>query len=266
MTPLLIPANRPINFFAAVEDQRGKRVPGVKVIVNVRYSDGTVRPDYVNQSQQLALQTDGDGMIAITDQRLQSLSLVSMEKNAYEFARVGNQVFSELYSLPANAQWPKEPLAFENPVVIPGWKRGEAADLVVDGKMIYTPKEQTATVIKFDKTPVELEVDWNTPGTGEKPTDWTVVVKVKNGHLVETHDVFMYEAPSSGYQPEWRFDAAGKYRREVKAYFYFVANDGAQYGRMNVLLTPYYGESHNVSVSYWINLHGSRNLLSEKGD
>jgi hypothetical protein len=136
----------------------------------------------------------------------------------------------------------------------------------VESKTTYTPKEQEAAVVKLDKTPVELEIRWNTPGTGDKPSDWSVSVKVVNGGIIESHDVFMYEAPSSGYQPEWRFEANGKSVESLKPDFYIVASDGAVYGRLAMFLKPYMGKEREMSVRYWINPNGSRNLLTEKGD
>ena len=90
--------------------------------------------------------------------------------------------------------------------------------------------------------------------------DWHAKISVPDGGLVEHDQEFPFEAPEAGYQESVEFNmpsnAPGWKRDALKNYF-IRFGDPPKYGRIHVELD---GASQHVSLDYWVNPNGSRNL------
>lgn len=260
----MLQENKALALFGAVEDQRGRRVAGVKVVVSAGYYDGLVRPDYTQASHEFTVQTDSDGMFSVTGQQGISMYVTHLEKEGYLFAPAGYREFAQLYHLPSNAKLPAGEMNQGSPVVIPAWKRENDIALIREARALYTEQGQVERV-KLKGTPMELEIIWTTPGTNREPGVWSVRIRAINGAIQATDDEFVFEAPRSGYQAEW--SGGGIEHPELKLShmekkFYFVDEQHKYYGRLRASLSPYFRNENEMSFTYWINPTGERGLLS----
>jgi hypothetical protein len=113
---------------------------------------------------------------------------------------------------------------------------------------------------------MELEVSWNTPGNDRQPGAWSLRLRVINGELQSTDDVFPFEAPMSGYQAEWvggGIDSPASSLTSFDKTFYIVDTQRRQFGRMSIFLHPYFRDKNKFEVTYWINPNGERGLLND---
>jgi hypothetical protein len=100
----------------------------------------------------------------------------------------------------------------------------------------------------------------------EEQRAWWIELSAVDGGLVPVpeDDIYMNEAPETGYQPMIRFEGRDKVNaKSRRLYYYFKANGGQQYGVIVVKMK--YVSSLNsgqaVGFSYKMNLEGSRNLV-----
>lgn len=98
----------------------------------------------------------------------------------------------------------------------------------------------------------------------EERTWWVEISAVDGGFVpVREGDIYMNEAPESGYQPMIRFEGRDKVNAGVKGlYYYFKANGGQQYGVMsiNIDYVSSLSSGQHVEFYYKMNMSGSRNL------
>jgi len=99
--------------------------------------------------------------------------------------------------------------------------------------------------------------------------DWTTTISPINGGIQETNDIYMSEAPASGYKPSISFDmkiGSDDYEfRVLNRRYYFTANNGETYGSLFMHFEPhakYKDKLCGISFNkYRINPTGSRSLV-----
>lgn len=260
---LMLEENKPLALFGMVEDQHHDAVPGMKVTLHVGYYDGFVRPDYTGATREFTLQTDNDGRFSLTGQQGKSLYITSVEKMGYLTSQAGFKEFGSRYDLPANSIWPTGEMSADNPVIIPVWKREGSVNLKEDGKAIYTPRGSGPMRVPIAGTPMELEIEWNTPGTDRAPGLWSVKIKVIKGGLQETNDAFPFEAPTSGYQAEWIGGAINEVGATSLSKDFFIVDTNEKYfGRLHATIAPYFRDKSHIGLRWWINPNSERGLLN----
>jgi hypothetical protein len=99
--------------------------------------------------------------------------------------------------------------------------------------------------------------------------DWAITMTaVGQGGLLETDDLFMNQAPDTGYQPSVSIDMqhghADYHSSLLNKRYFFSANNGKEYGSLYVHFSPHlkwWDDQPCVAhISYKINPAGSRNL------
>ncbi len=98
-------------------------------------------------------------------------------------------------------------------------------------------------------------------------SDWSVKITPINGGILETDDIYTTLAPETGYQPSLdinmrKGEPGYKFQLKNKDY-YFMSNNGEQYGSLRLSIYPFFfweKEVCLIDVNYKINPTGSRNL------
>lgn len=256
--------NPPIALNAKFVDQHGEPAPGVKVYYHATIAPLIKAPMVGPGTEDFQTFTDKDGRIDL-QHRGMSLWIEKMEHPSYLFMAPGFNVFAERYHLPPNATWPAGEMSEKNPVIIPVWKRENAAPLIVEARALFTVQGKVDRV-KLKGTPMELELLWDTPGNDRSPGAWSIRIRVINGEIQATRDSFLFHAPVSGYQSEW-IGGGGtdpeKRVRRLEEQFYFVDTQRKFYGRMRASINPYFRNENELSFTYYINPTGGRSLLND---
>jgi len=97
---------------------------------------------------------------------------------------------------------------------------------------------------------------------------WSIALRPIDGGIQETTDLYLNEAPESGYQSELTVSmerGSLDYRVRIwpaKHYYYYYMDDGKRiYGSLEAEFDPYaYDDECRVRVQYKYNLNGARNL------
>ncbi|NDA68915.1 MAG: hypothetical protein EBY09_20185, partial [Verrucomicrobia bacterium] len=244
--------NVEIRFYGKVVDQNEQPLTGVAVQGHTREwrMKNPFEPEgkFMNP---VAL-TGADGLFSFTRLYGDSFQIHSIKKDGYIISKSAKLGYS--YGPLAHFYQPN-PLA---PEIFHMWKTNGAVPLYVVNISMSIP--QDGTVLAFDlrrnrrvtlpgeDTDLRITLDQHAP-PGQRnarvPFDWSFVLEVPDGGVIETRDEFMYLAPEQGYQPKWVAeypkDAPNwKARREVD--FYLHNRAGQQYGRLAV--------SFKVSAGY----------------
>jgi len=280
-------SNVEIKFHGKVFDQNGQAVQGAKVtfevfsksehlisqlllkgIKNAKISGNTTREVYTGEY----------GLFSVTDLRGESAKVRDIEKEGYLFKRGKNYYYTRSKAETYKQATPSEPAEF----VL--WKQGETLALLNrEVNMRFKPDEhkkpRLIRLIDFPDNPGYAEqgdfrITAYNQGRGldennhvlRRKYDWWVNIEAVNGGLLETNDVWLYEAPESGYQktltieehhdaPEWRVSD------DIKIYFKTHGN----YGSAELKIIANSGGNIGVYIdNVLINPGGSRNLEYDK--
>lgn len=97
--------------------------------------------------------------------------------------------------------------------------------------------------------------------------DWRVSITPINGGIQETTDLYMNEAPETGYKPSLNIvmnKGDSNYRPYLRnKRYYFKSNNGKEYGSLFIHFQPFISvkrETCRLDIYYRINPTGSRNL------
>jgi hypothetical protein len=255
--------NGPIEFYGQVIDQDSNPVPAVKINVSISQT-------YMPSSTNLAIgakvvhlekETGANGRFDIQGVEGNGFDVESIQKAGYELSPTTSHSYGAIGG------------SFENPVVFKMWRTGEKAQLVGGSKFwgiipdgrIYAIDLLQGTKEESGNAVGDLKISVNRPAgvSRQDHYDWSFQITPIDGGIIETEDDFMYEAPESGYLPEYNFhliksDAKWTYR--VKRNFYIKTRGGQNYGRISVEVFAYYQNEGVFNIDWAVNPAGSRNL------
>lgn len=251
----------PVEFYAKIVDQYGDPVEGVKIRVGL----GSV---YGGTS--ILTTSDAQGRFLVRDVEATSMGAHEMKKPGYEFHLRGVYFRSYVRKGEHNRVW--SDYTSENPFIYHAWKLSEPELLLHEASKLVRLKPGTTYTVHFDRRNLleegrndgDLWITLVRPPniTSRDAMDWSISIEAVAGGLIETDDLFMYEAPELGYQPVWE-EHYSQFRagRWVDRKFYIKARNGKVYGRITMEIAPVYGNEFSaIDFNYWINQNGSRNL------
>ena len=254
--------NRDFAFSFRVLDQGDAPVPDVAVEAFV----SIVQSDLSEKRETLAAVTDESGIFHLEGKGMSII--LTFLKSGYRFPQdesLGLDQMSEAEFERLNRN--------EDPMTIRAWRQSwEPADDVRTGftyqKIVADGSSQGAAIERF-RDLVQLSMTRAADGTFTEPSSWTAGLRIRNGEIQETASTFLYEAPESGYGPQWSvsYDKGADDWALSKTHSFFFRSDGGRiHGALTVEFRPYYNvvEESSVGIDYRLNATGSRNLLSTK--
>lgn len=263
--------NVPVEFWGKVVDQEDSPIQGVRAKARIRHW-GMARLANPDASFfQKEATTGVDGLLHISGDNGDVLTLESLEKDGYEPEQGALRSFGYNTSQKVTSNP-------DHPVVLRMWKTGtkqalvsadKAFELIPDGRT-YTidllkgassqSAEAEGDIRVWVKRPREVAL-------GQK-YDWSCEIQAVNGGLLDEPDVYasMSIAPEDGYNPQYDYgkkeidrpwsDGIGNKR------FYIKSRGGKVYGRVTIDLYAYYNSKApaRVRINYALNPTGSRYL------
>jgi len=262
----------PVNFHLKIVDQNGDSVPGVKIEYDVSRSPGFVSPGrYVGLS-------DEQGWFSLAGTKAATVDLVSFTKPGYVFRATKKE--SSIAAMNEQHLYTSDA-----PLIVHAWKLGKPAKLLeYDGfRDVYVPNDGSWTslylilhrklVTKEGKQPdadfwVSVVARFVDPTAKiKKGLDWSMELEVPNGGLLKSEDLFLYEAPESGYEPRFSVNYEADdpaVLADLRKNFYILLRSGEVYGRMQFSVYPFSSLGASVWVKFALNLEGKRNLYGGK--
>jgi hypothetical protein len=249
--------HKSLDFYGKIVDQDGRPVEGVKVIAAV----GTIVSFTKSGETKYVTASDAEGRFSFIGIRGSGCGYL-LEKSGYEFSQ--RQTF---------ASRPKDYIPDPNkPALFSIWKLHGANPMVhtaFDSRVPYDGQATTFDIftgrksesgdlrITLMRNPLKIQ-------RGRESFDWSVKIQVAGGSLVETSNLYPYEAPESGYVPSFDFGVAKdtpKWTQRLTKDFYIHTAKG-NYGRITVDLTTdsERPQGTGVTITTWVNPSGSRNL------
>jgi hypothetical protein len=245
-----------INVYGKVVDQTGTPVPGVKVHGGVLLINGFDS----SRNENYEAETDSQGLFSFVD--LHGVRFgVKLEKKGYEYN-------PNLYVNWWNGYKPDA----NSPAIFAIYKLQGAKPMVhtafdsrvpYDGQMaafdLFSGRKVGSGDLRITLTRNPIQVR-----RGVDRFDWTVQIQMAGGGLVETSDLYPYEAPESGYQPTFDLsvakDAPSWTQRLTKTFY--VQNAKGDYGRVTIDLTTdsERPQGTGIAIEAWLNPSGSRDL------
>jgi len=263
-------ANVPIVFYGKFVDQFDQPVSGVRVEADVPNWNVIGLIQHVSRTQTKVFYSDLHGQLVVSGMSGESLSL-HIAKEGYELApgSLGGYGYGPGVSIHHEPNPAK-------PVVYRMWKRQGAAELVgvsfrsmipSDGQSIWIAENSVKcsrtelpdaclklTVIRERRI---LTFD------DKSPYKWSFKIEMLGGGIIKTDDLFLYQAPETGYVPTLSVlheAADAGWVREQKITFYFKTNKN-KYGRGEVFISNWENESDvYFRMNLTFNSDGSRNL------
>ena len=249
--------SRSLDFYGIVIDQHGDPVAGVKVkagvglIVSFSHSDGK---DYFTE-------TDTSGRFSFVG--------IHGAGVGFLFTKAG---YSYDQRQPASSRpndYVPEP---NNPVVFAMWKLKGSEPMVKTRIHAYIPCDGTPTMfdlltgkkvlsggdltVRLTRDPVQI--------VRGNPFGWQLSLEISEGGLQEITDLYPNEAPAVGYQQIVTVSmpvGAKNWSADCKDTYYFTAENGHDYGRINIDLTgDFQPPPTSFDADIYINPSGSRNL------
>ena len=259
----------PVDFHLKIIDQNGDPVPGVKIEYNVNKSPGFGGPGtYFDQS-------DAEGTFSVTKTKAARVLLVNFTKPGYVFRPTQEESGVEAINK-------KHLYTADDPLIVHAWKLGKPAKLLEnDGrnKGVQVPNDGSWTslylvsdrrlVKKEGKQPdadlwVSVTARYIDPTARiKRGLAWSMVLDAPNGGLHETDDLFLFEAPQSGYISEFlvNYEPDDKdVRADFHKNFFILLRGSKVYGRMRFKVFPYGDSTASIEVAFALNLEGTRNL------
>lgn len=268
-----------------VVNQNGQPIEDVLVRSNIQPGNA-----YFFSDETTVEYTDDDGRATLPVGRWFYINLV--EKEGYQF-RPWAQFKRDFgdYTFGQSA----ERFTHDDPLVIQGWKRGEQPDLHYTGGVVYFPdnlEQCTLELVTPDEEnglsePVVWKFNMETKyvpydpriAKPEKQFDadgWKGWFELSNGLLKDTDDLFLNQAPESGYVkkveigPFSGYDDRGLDPRKRKI---FIKGDTAGfYGAALLFLDPDrttkpaldHVNRHGLRFQMWFNFSGQSNVMRDE--
>ena len=261
--------NRPINFYGQIVDQNNQPVAGVKVKCETSYFGNVVLPGLMPHNKQFERISDNAGRFFVESESGLGLDVRLQPKEGYQFKPDAfGHTFQDI-----GKDRPAEVVSTrDSPYVFHAFRKGKAEALLTgsilklceqDGRF-YTVDLKSKRITE-EATGGDIKISlMRPPGpAGQDNYNWSVKMEGIDADLIESQDVFMYQAPASGYVSSWSFTQradGNSYTREVHPKFYFKSRSGSTYGRIEMSLMSNYRDKFGVRIRYWLNPAGSRNL------
>jgi hypothetical protein len=252
--------DKPIDFWGAVTDQRGKPIVDAQVFIHIGHSEG-------EGLKELIIKTDSHGHFEVINEKGYRLYIANIVKKGYEFA------FDNDPSTDFNYWAHLEKDLFKpdkhNPIVFTLRKK-EAPEFVIPGdiRLEFGPKsaEQEMDLVKgyakevgrLKKTNDE-HADVRIKGTKSGDQSGfvlTFTVAEQEGGVILS-DERLYVTPTDGYVPSQSVSTPDD--GVTKKYLYVKARKGGLYARLDVEIRPR-KDVVFVSINSWANPNGSRNV------
>ena len=245
--------HKSMDFHGKIVDQDNHPVEGVSVTAGV----GTYEGPTHSGGQKYSTVSDAEGRFSFTGIHGAGCGYL-LEKNRYEFNQ--RQSF---------ASRPKDYVPDPNkPAILSIWKLHGAepmlrtqieAGLACDGTpRRFDPltghRDAGNLVVVLTRNPINIDRG--------KPFDWTLTLGISGGGLIETSDIYPYEAPAGGYQSSIVISMPANTKRWTpqinRSYYIF---DGKNYGRITIdIMADYQPPPTHFEVASYMNPSGSRNL------
>ncbi len=255
----------PIRFYGKVLDQYNNPVADATVhfqLVNLQGSEGV---------EEAYTRTDAEGRFSLEGKRGKNLGVKISKEGYYDVSPYENQLDFE-YANPAERSF-YEPNA-NKPIIFLIRQKGKM-EALIHREIKLELREPGATAIvdlptgNVSPSNGQLQVTvWKPTITTEQvntgkvfPYDWRLQIRINNGGLAEHKDIFPFGAPESGYTS--RYDASlhptsgASPDTTVDKQFYFWFGEPPRYGQFHLRTD---GDRPYVSIHYWLNPSGSRNL------
>jgi hypothetical protein len=259
--------NVPIAFWGKVVDQFDSPIPGARIQMEIREWHlrllSPLEPDFQTFEQT----TDAFGVFHLANARGDVLTIKSLNKDGYTASQ--NSLRSFGYNISTNHL--PDP---NNPVTVRMWKK--------EGPQPLESKRLSRVGIPCDGTPVAFDLltgkksqarkdltvtlvrnPQNLTSRGDK-YDWTAVLQVHDGGLIESADEFMFLAPDGGYEPLFRVEMTKEspnWSSHLEKQFYIRLRSGSVFGKISVRLsTNYQPPPAGLTMEITMNPTGSRSL------
>jgi hypothetical protein len=267
-------SNVPIQFYGMVVDQDGNGIPGVKVKAEVSAFNETFiktrkDSDYRKKTS-LEMTTDNRGFFTIQNIDGNYLVIKDLEKLGYQAdtSNLGAFVYWDRND-PSRIHIPSS----QKPVVFHIWRENGSEQLIYAKKfygIIPDGRAFTIDLIKQKKmdsatSEGDLRVKIMRPPQVDPQIkyDWSCVIEVIGGGILEAADQFLYRAPESGYQPNYQLIVNAsdpQWSDKVTKTFYVKSREGKVYSSMTFEIFINYDDKSALSLNYLSNPAGSRNL------
>lgn len=266
--------NSKFEFYGLVVDQHGDPIEGAFVRMQTTKYKRSIglkidysHEDFIRNSE--AVYTDASGRFEFREGFGSSLLIEEISKEGYVAAR-GKMNISFL-STSGALHKPDS----SSPVVYTMWKKSGAEPLVKeDFRMRFykgDPPQGISLVqgrwIKTNTADADLIISASMEEPDSKRPfqyDWQVTIAPVNGGLIETDDIFPYEAPESGYQKNYSFSQKKGDVNWVSSIpnlsFYIKSRDGQIYGNLMIDFSTHRSGRFFTVVKILANPNGSRNL------
>lgn len=260
-----------IRFFGKVQDQLGQPVEGAEVVLHVTQFSPNMEKLF-GATKEVRVKTDAQGCFTVSHEKGRSLYVKEIQRDGYAFSPKENPIGEYRYAGEGQPFVPDQ----ANPVVFRMRKTGTTTFLLADrsldvqfrlaesGKSIgydfvqRSPIRNVANPASDDAARVcdlQVKATFNT-----NDATWAVVLSPGNtngGILVS--EQLLYEAPDTGYQPEYTFTPED--RKPVKAkYVYLKSRGPAIFTRLEIEHINANKEFFRLSGKSVTNPYGDRNL------
>jgi hypothetical protein len=260
--------NLPIEMYGKVIDQHGEPVAGAEVYMIVA-GGGTFAPG----SGPVTVTTDEAGLFRV-QAKGQEISVISVTHpkltRALYRTRWGNiETGAErLFAVDSHGEeysW-RTYTTPDKPFVINVWRVEKFEKVTSESGAISPspngePVEFAGVKVICEREPKEPNVHWR-----HQRGSWSITFRPIDGGIQETDDLYLNEAPESGYQPELtvsmkRGDPDYKVKIQPARRYYYTAHNGRWYGSFSATFDPYmYDDYCRVGVTNKYNQNSSRNL------
>ncbi len=259
-----------INLHGKVVDQNENPVPGVLV------QFGAHSAYLARGSSSQTVTTDSNGYFSTHGAKGAGISIFNVEKKGYEFRisyindpAMRRISFDNIKKHPTSLLW--QDYSRESPYILRMWKIEQ-----------YPKLRQNDTKFKFKPDGTEYTLDFTsksrpTPEPGRTVGDikvtfvtednnWSLHLSAVEGGLLESEDVYMNLAPEFGYQKsiEYSYEKGELAGDHKLVNLFFKSRNGQVYGRLHMDIRPYQRKRSAIYLTYIVNAHGSRNLLSKE--
>jgi hypothetical protein len=260
--------NLPIEMYGKVIDQNGQPVDGAEVYLIVG-GGGTFAPG----SGPVRVKTDASGLFRV-QAKGQEIAFISITHPKLTGARyrtrwgeinAGAQGLFTVNSHGKEYSW-RSYTTPDNPFVINVWRVDKFGAAKSGSGGYYPmpngePSEKRGIVTSCKREQKKPGVHWR-----NQKGSWSITFRPINGGIQQTNDIYLNQAPDSGYQPELtiamqRGDPNYKVNIQPARHYYYTAHNGQLYGAFSATFEPYmYDDECRVNVIYKYNKTGSRNL------
>ena len=246
---------RPIAFYGRVVDDAGQPVAGA--IVQFEWSDLSAAGASASTAT-----SDDNGEFSLAGVTGRGLT-VRVAKEGYYTPRSQRSSFeyAQFWAADYHEADPNRPILFR-------LQRKGAGENLVQGtlRQILPPD---GSPVRIDllaggrasaKGQLELSAVTNNEEYPPPVFDWKASIAVADGGLVEHNLEFPFEAPEEGYVSRVDFDMSSQsqnWRAVIEKNFFLRFGTPAKHGRIRLRLS---GSSSHVTLTYWVNPTGSRNL------